>query len=116
MWRSAGWPFQDLIETDLLAARLLARAALGRETEGIAQPQEIPETCGVMLARPGGLLDAARPAPRRAVQLPFAVGMALARAPRLRPIGGTRVRSKRWAAATAGRTVTAQPPDPAMCA
>ena len=34
VWRSAGWPYQDLIEIDLLAAGLLARAcdAAGRET------------------------------------------------------------------------------------
>jgi hypothetical protein len=48
--------------------------------EGIAQPQEIPEVYGVMLARPGGALEVARPAPRRACRLPFAVWMALARA------------------------------------
>ena len=34
VWRSAGWPYQDLIEIDLLAAGLLAREcdAAGRET------------------------------------------------------------------------------------
>jgi len=48
--------------------------------EGIAQPQEIPEVYGVMLAQPGGALAVARPAPRRAFELPFAVWMALARA------------------------------------
>jgi len=34
MWRSAGWPFQDLIEIDLLAAGLVERErdALGRDT------------------------------------------------------------------------------------
>ena len=48
--------------------------------EGIAQPQEIPEVYGVMLARPDGALDVARPAPRRGLRLPFAVWMALARA------------------------------------
>jgi hypothetical protein len=48
--------------------------------EGIAQPQEIPEAYGVMLAQPGGALVVARPAPRRAFELPFAVWMALARA------------------------------------
>ena len=48
--------------------------------DGIAQPQEIPEVYGVMLARPDGALEVARPAPRRAMRLPFAVWMALARA------------------------------------
>ena len=48
--------------------------------EGIAQPQEIPEVYGVMLALAGGGLEVARPAPRRAMRLPFAVWMALARA------------------------------------
>ena len=48
--------------------------------EGIAQPQEIPEVYGVMLARPDGALDVARPAPKRPMRLPFAVWMALARA------------------------------------
>jgi hypothetical protein len=48
--------------------------------EGIAQPQEIPAVYGVLLARPDGALDVARPAPRRGLRLPFAVWMALARA------------------------------------
>lgn len=48
--------------------------------EGIAQPQEIPEVYGVLLAQPGGALAVARPAPRRGLKLPFAVWMALARA------------------------------------
>ena len=47
---------------------------------GIAQPQEIPEVYGVMLALPDGALDVARPAPKRPLRLPFAVWMALARA------------------------------------
>ena len=47
---------------------------------GIAQPQEIPPVYGVMVAQPGGALDVARPAPRRAMRLPFAIWMALARA------------------------------------
>lgn len=48
--------------------------------EGIAQPEEIPPVYGVMLALPSGGLSVARPAPRRAMRLPFAVWMALARA------------------------------------
>lgn len=46
---------------------------------GIAQPQEIPPECGVLVAADGGL-DVARPAPKRAMRLPFAAWMALARA------------------------------------
>ena len=47
--------------------------------EGIAQPEEIPPECGVLVARDGGL-DVARPAPKRAMRLPFHAWMALARA------------------------------------
>jgi hypothetical protein len=48
--------------------------------EGIAQPHEIPPECGVLVAREaGGALDVARPAPRRALKLPFHAWMVLAR-------------------------------------
>lgn len=47
--------------------------------QGIAQPQEIPPECGVLVAD-GTRLEVARPAPKRAVHMPFAVWMALARA------------------------------------
>lgn len=51
---------------------------------GIAQPDEVPAECGVMVATPtaaGGLqLEVARPAPRRAMRLAFGTWMALARA------------------------------------
>lgn len=56
--------------------------------EGIAEPEEIPPECGVILARkrprgaegPGwGALEVLRSAPRRALRLPFAAWMALAR-------------------------------------
>ncbi len=47
--------------------------------EGIAQADEIPPECGV-LVEGVGTLDVARPAPRRAQRLPFATWMALARA------------------------------------
>jgi hypothetical protein len=47
--------------------------------EGIAQPQEVPEVYGVMLAHDHGL-EIARPAPRRAMTPPFHLWMALARA------------------------------------
>lgn len=52
--------------------------------EGIAEPDEVPPECGVLIARPGAaggtLLDVARPAPRRAMRLPFGVWLALAKA------------------------------------
>jgi hypothetical protein len=50
---------------------------------GIAQPDEVPTTCGVIVELPeaeGGKLQQVRPAPARAfTQLPFAMWMALAR-------------------------------------
>ena len=46
---------------------------------GIGQPDEIPLDCGVLLATPAGL-EVARPAPQRAMQMPFGLWMALARA------------------------------------
>jgi hypothetical protein len=46
---------------------------------GIADPDEVPATYGVMLADESGL-EVVRAAPRRALQLPFQVWMALARA------------------------------------
>jgi hypothetical protein len=46
---------------------------------GIAEPDEVPAAYGVMLASEQGL-EVARAAPRRAMRLPFAVWMALARA------------------------------------
>lgn len=48
--------------------------------EGIGEPDEVPPSYGVMLAREDGRLDIARPAPHRCVTLPFATWMALARA------------------------------------
>lgn len=47
--------------------------------EGIATPDEIPPECGVMIAT-ATALEVARPAPRRAMRLPFGTWMALARA------------------------------------
>jgi hypothetical protein len=46
---------------------------------GIGTPDEIPPTYGVMLAQ-GTALEVARPAPQRAMRLPFIAWMALARA------------------------------------
>ena len=47
--------------------------------EGIAEPDEIPIECGVMVAGEN-TLDVARPAPRRPIRLPFHAWMVLARA------------------------------------
>ncbi len=47
--------------------------------EGIAQADEIPVECGVLVARDESL-EVARPAPRRSMRLPFHAWMALARA------------------------------------
>ena len=53
---------------------------------GIAEPDELPAECGVILAHPSAdgtgwsRLESVRAAPRRAMQLPFAIWMALARA------------------------------------
>lgn len=63
-----------------------AYAALAAECwyvlhEGIATPEEIPPEYGVLFATGAGhTLVVARPAPRRALRLPFATWMALARA------------------------------------
>ena len=46
---------------------------------GIGEPDEIPPAYGVMLAQ-GASLEVARPAPQRAMRLPFIAWMALARA------------------------------------
>jgi len=49
--------------------------------EGIAEPDEVPAECGVLVAREAdGALDVARPAPKRALKLPFHAWMVLARA------------------------------------
>ncbi|WP_298834821.1 hypothetical protein [uncultured Piscinibacter sp.] len=47
--------------------------------EGIAEPGELPPEFGVMFACADGTLDVARPAPKRALRLPLATWMALAR-------------------------------------
>jgi hypothetical protein len=50
--------------------------------EGIAQPDEIPAVCGVLIAS-DGRLEVARPAPKRAMRLPFDAWMARRRRTRL---------------------------------
>ena len=47
--------------------------------EGIARPEEIPPECGVLVATDTAL-DVARAAPKRTMQMPFSLWMALARA------------------------------------
>ncbi len=47
--------------------------------DGIAEPEEIPAECGVLVAAADGLV-VARAAPKRPMQMPFALWMALARA------------------------------------
>ena len=53
--------------------------------EGIAEPDEIPPECGVIVASETQL-DVARPAPKRPMRLPFHAWMVLARAT---PVEGT---------------------------
>jgi hypothetical protein len=60
---------------------------LGCDAQGraIADPQEVPQDCGVMVLEQGRML-AARPAPRRSrAGLPFGVWMALAKASPIAP-------------------------------
>jgi len=74
----------DLLSDLRNAAKGAAYLALGSQCwyvlkHGIATADEVPAAFGVMFADARGL-DVARPAPRRAMRLPFAVWMALARA------------------------------------
>ena len=55
--------------------------------EGIAAPEEIPAECGVLVAGTAGL-EVARPAPKRPMQMPFQLWIALARAT---PLAGWRL-------------------------
>jgi hypothetical protein len=76
----------DLLSDLRRAAKGQAYAALASQCwyvlrAGIADPDEVPADYGVMLAGEQGL-ELVRAAPRRAMRLPFAVWMALARAPR----------------------------------
>jgi hypothetical protein len=70
----------DLRHADKGAAyRALAAQCWYVLREGIAEAQEVPLEYGVMVARDAAL-EVARPAPQRAMRLPFAAWMALARA------------------------------------
>ena len=71
---------------------------------GIAEPAEIPDECGVLVAG-AGTLEVARPAPKRAMQVPFGLWMALARAT---PLEGWRLED---AQGQLGDT-SGPPPDP----
>lgn len=62
------------------AYRWLSSASWYVLREGIAEPGEIPEAYGVLIAAADGSLQVARPAPRRPFRLPFMLWMALARA------------------------------------
>lgn len=62
---------------------------LNRKGQPIAEPEEIPEACGVLIAEADRLV-VARPAPKRQVlDLPFALWMALAKATPLSPLAST---------------------------
>jgi hypothetical protein len=74
----------DLLSDLRSAAKRAAYLQLSGECwyvirEGIARPDEIPPECGVLVATESAL-DVARPAPKRAMQMPFGLWMALARA------------------------------------
>jgi hypothetical protein len=64
--------------------------------DGIAEPDEIPRPCGVIVAKggPGGRLLVARDAPKRSCPMPFPVWMALARAT---PVEGWKLDDAQWA-------------------
>lgn len=61
------------------AYRQMARECWYVLADGIGDADDVPEDYGVMVER-DGVLDVLRPAPRRALRLPFATWMALARA------------------------------------
>ena len=74
----------DLLCDLRIAAKRAAYVQLSSEcwyviARGIAEPDEIPPECGVMVVTDEGL-DVARPAPKRAMQVPFGLWMSLARA------------------------------------
>ena len=86
----------DLLSDLRSATKRAAYLALSSECwyvirAGIAAPDEIPPECGVLIAGDDaaeGALDVARPAPTRAMQMPFGLWMALARAT---PLAGWRL-------------------------
>ena len=66
-------------ETKRAAYLQLSRECWYVIREGIADAEELPAECGVLVAGDAGLV-VARPAPRRPMQMPFQLWMALARA------------------------------------
>ena len=77
--------------------------------EGIAQPDEIPPECGVLIAG-AAALEVARPAPKRAVErLPLQVWMALARAT---PLDGWRAEEAQALLGDEAQTDTTFPTTP----
>ena len=76
--------------------------------EGIAQPDEIPAECGVLVGGERGL-EVARPAPKRPTRIGFALWMALARAT---PVDGWRLDDAQMPLA-AGVDAGASPASPA---
>lgn len=94
----------DLRNADKRAAYL----QLGSECwyvirEGIAETAEIPPECGVLVATTTAF-EVARPAPKRPMQMPFQLWMALARAT---PLAGWRIEDDQ------GCLATLRTPDPA---
>jgi hypothetical protein len=82
----------DLLSDLRSAAKRAAYLQLSSECwyvirAGIAEPDEIPPECGVLVATDTAL-DVARAAPKRAMQMPFGLWMALARAT---PLAGWRL-------------------------
>jgi hypothetical protein len=74
----------DLLSDLRRPSKGLAYAALASQCwyvvrQGIARPEDVPDSFGLMEARATGL-EVLRPAPSRPMRLPFAVWMALARA------------------------------------
>ena len=74
----------DLLADLRKATKRAAYLQISRECwyvirDGIAEPGEIPAECGVLVAAAEGLV-VARAAPKRPMQMPFALWMALARA------------------------------------
>ncbi|HEX7441541.1 MAG TPA: hypothetical protein VF319_15745 [Caldimonas sp.] len=66
---------------------------------GIAEPEEIPPECGVLVAG-AGPLEVLRPAPKRPMRMPFQLWMALARAT---PLPGWRLEDEQgWLGDTSG--------------
>ena len=94
----------DLLSDLRSASKRAAYLDLGSECwyvirAGIAEPDEIPPECGVIVATDNAL-DVARPAPKRPIRMPFGVWMALARAT---PLEGWRLEDAQgWLGDTVG--------------